>query len=61
MDESPDWMTPEERAAFWAEVADVNRQTWVNRELARLRADSGIPRWLWWLAHVVGRARRSSP
>ena len=62
MDEVPSGMTPQERAAFWAEVATANREAWVNRELAKLLADSGIPRWLWALARVVGQAqRRLSP
>lgn len=38
MDEVPRWMTPEERAAFWRDVRDANRQL-TRPELAAIRTE----------------------
>ncbi len=56
-DEVPSWMTPDERAWFWREVAEGARQAAVDREMARLRADleAMFSAPLLWLGAVIGR------
>jgi hypothetical protein len=56
-DDVPSWMDPSERAWFWREVAEANRQAIVDRQVEEARAAlyAEFSRPVLWLAAVLGR------